>query len=221
MFPFPHLLDFSDHLSRLRPHLSSGETRIIMEGYGIQGNTAKEKEILKLADLKTPLKKLFLKKNIPPRTLFLLEGFEEKILKELTEMISEPCLKNNVAREIAENFSDLDTRSQREYLQKIKETRKNISKDGLSFLNTHYRDILRSFRFPVREAMKKEMDELVRSVSTKHTKVHYDDQFEESHIRLETHLHSEEEIDELPQKFQDVRFQNKLKQILKGAGIEK
>ena len=199
MFPFQNLLEYAMYFAKIFAYLSEKQKTTLMIAYGLQPNVAKERELFQLATLSTPLKRLFMEKNIPPRLLSFLEPLDYNIIEKLAEILSGTYLKNNVAKEIVELFADLTLNMQQIFLQKAHQAKQNTSKDGLIFLNERFRSILYSLRFPTREKIKSEMYELLKPVRgrLKNIKINYDDTFEKDYLNLEIHIRSNSEIDEL------------------------
>ncbi len=208
MFPFKNLLEYSFYFAKISVHLSEKQKTELMIAYGIQANVAKERELLQLADLSSPLQSLFVNRNIPPRLLFPLKFFNYRVIERLAENLSGTYLKNNVVKEIVELFIDLTPSMQEAFLQEVNQAKKNASKDGFSFLNERFRNILYSLRFPTREKIKSEMYNLLKPARAqlKNIKINYDDTFERDYLSLEVSIRSNSEIYELSNitKNQDV-----------------
>ena len=139
MFPFQNLLEYAMYFAKIFAYLSEKQKETLMIAYGLQPNVAKERELFQLATLSTPLKRLFMEKNIPPRLLSLLKPLDYNIIEKLAEILSGTYLKNNVAKEIVELFVDLTLNMQQIFLQKAHQAKQNASKDGLIFLNERFR----------------------------------------------------------------------------------
>ena len=216
MFPFENLIEYATYFNHLFPHLTKDELETLISGYGLQATMAKQKELLRLAKLSSPLKRLFVEKNVPSRLLFLLESLEYDTVEKLVDHLSVTYLKNNVVKKIVEFFSDLTPKLQKMYLEKISESKQKTSENGLTLLNEQFREILYSLRFPARDKVNNQMHQLLKPIRSqaKNIKIHYDETFEKNSLSLEINIESNAELLKLPSFMQSEELLKSLAQAL-------
>ena len=145
-----------------------------------------------MAGIPTSLKELYLQKNIPVSALEILANIELEHLQKLSVLLRPSFIKNKIAKEILLLFIELDQKTQEIYLHEMQDIFDKVSEDGRHFLNYHYKNILYSLRFPIRKALKAELDSVLKKAKPPQgCIIKYDSSFEKNSLQLEMELKNE------------------------------
>ncbi len=198
MFPFKDKIEFSDYFIRVSSVFLEEELNIILEAYGMPVSAKSKKELERITSLRPVLKKIFLEKNIPVSILIALSDIDTKFLEQLANFLLKPYIKNNIAKEILDHLADMSYEQRNIFLKEIQNITNKITKEGLFFLNRHYKRILHKVKYPAYTAMKKEIDNKLSKIKIpKFMYLGYDPFFEENAIFIKAEIKKIEEISQL------------------------
>ena len=214
MFPFSSRLEFSKYYQNIRDILKDNELEIIMSACSLEANSKTEDELKTLSTLSPVLEKFYIKKNLPVDLLKLLRGVENIILEDVYKYLSKEYIKNNIAKEILRLLIDLRPADQKKLIEEMNQAYQKISKDGLRFLNHHYRRAAYVLRYPRKEKLTAEINRIIRDMKLDSSiRVKFDESLEKTSLSLEIEIYSENDVNKLSSTLYQKSFLKNLKTI--------
>ena len=156
-----------------------------------------------------------MKKIYPIDLLKLLRDIENTILESMYKYLSKEYIKNSIAKEILWLLIDLRPMEQKNLIENMNRAYQKISKDGLRFLNQHYRKAAYSLRYPQKEKRTGEINWIIREMKLDSSiQIKFDEFLEKTSLKLEIEIYSENDMIKLSSAIDQKFFREKLKKIL-------
>ena len=218
MFAFSNDLEFARYWQRVHHELEQNELETIISAYGLESNAKTEEELGILAGLSPHLEELYLKKNLPVRLLKFLGNIEDNIIKGIHEYLIQEHIKAKTAKEILWMLIDLNKPDQRRLIEEMEKAFKEVSQDGLRFLNQHYMRSACTLRYPIKEGLTRQVRQIIRDMKLgSFVKIKFDEFFEETSLDLEIEIRSMDDLGKLSSALQEKSFYEGIRKIFEVA----